>query len=382
MSGNNLMDKYPGISDLEEKAQKRIPNVAWEYLQSGTGAGDAAERNRAKLRDVTLLPQFVKGTFKPDISTTLFGRDYKTPFGVAPVGLSGLVWPKAECILARTANQYGFPYCLSTVATQTPETVGPLVGEMGWFQLYPPKNPDILRDLLKRAEANGFHTLIITADVPAPGRRERSRKAGLSMPPKINLKMAWEGITHPAWLIETLRNGLPSLKTVESYSDSKDMKGMAEFARFKFRGDLDWDYIRTVRELWKGPIILKGLLHPQDAQKAVEAGMDGVGVSNHGGRQFDGAPAAVEALPEIVKALDGKAKVIFDSGITSGLDIVRALALGADFVMAGKAFMYGCAALGKQGGDHVADILIEDLRNNMHQLGVTSIEEVKALEAK
>ena len=382
MSGNILMDKYPGIVDLEEKAQKRIPNVAWEYLQSGTGADDASKRNRTKLRDITLLPQFIKGTFNPDLRTTLFGRDYKTPFGVAPVGLSGLVWPKAECILARTANQYGFPYCLSTVATETPETVGPLVGEMGWFQLYPPKNPDILRDLLKRAEANEFHTLIITADVPAPGRRERSRKAGMSMPPKINLKMAWEGITHPAWLIETLSHGLPSLKTVETYSDSKDMKSMAEFARFKFRGDLDWDYIRRVRELWKGAIILKGLLHPQDAKKAVEAGMDGVGVSNHGGRQFDGAPAAVEALPAIVEAIGGQAKVIFDSGIMSGLDIIRALALGADFVMSGKAFMYGVAALGDRGANHVADILIEDLRNNMMQLGVTSIEEIKTLEAK
>ena len=376
-----LMNRYPAIADLEAKAQRRLPNVAWEYLQSGTGNDGAMQRNRRQLEKITLTPRFMQGKLQVDLSTHLFGTHYSAPFGIAPVGLSGLIWPKAEHILARTAKQYGIPYSLSTVATQTPETVGPLLGDMGWFQLYPPADTTIRRDLLERAQATGFTTLIITADVPAPGRREQSRKAGLSMPPKITPRLAWEGITHPQWLWETLRAGIPHLKTVEPYSTAKDSKAIAEFARFRFRGDLDWDYIQAVRELWSGPIILKGLLHPQDALQAIAIGIDGIGVSNHGGRQFDGAPAAIDALPDMAAAVNGKAAIIFDSGIRSGLDILRAITLGADFVLCGKAFMYGCAALGKRGGNHTADILIEDLINNMQQLGVSSVAGLRQLAA-
>lgn len=374
-----LMDKYPSISDLEKKAKSMIPNVSWLYLQSGTGRNIAADRNRSAFDKYSLTPSFVKGNLSIDLSTELFGKKYAFPFGVAPVGLTGLIWPKSELILAKAANQYKFPFCLSTVATQTPEAVGKHVGEMGWFQLYPPKDTSVRADILKRAKESGFHTLVITADVPAPGRREESRKAGMSLPVKFTPKMIWDGITHPKWTVNTLKEGLPSLRTVSAYSDAKDMKSTAEFARFKFRGDLDWNYIKEVIELWDGPVILKGILNTEDALKAVEIGVDGICVSNHGGRQFDGAPAAIEALPEIVKAVGDKTKIIFDSGITSGLDVIKALVLGADFVLLGKAFMYGCAALGSKGGDHVADILQEDITNNMKQLGVESIAELKAL---
>ncbi len=379
MAVNRLMDKYPSIADLEVKAKKRIPNVAWMYLQPGTGKGTAGRRNRERFEDLSLVPRFVKGNLNIDTGTSLFGSKYNVPFGVAPVGLTGLIWPKSELILAKSANKYKYPYCLSTVATQTPEVVGPEVGDMGWFQLYPPKDPVIRADILKRAKQSGFHTLIITADVPAPGRREESRKAGMSLPVRFTPKMIWEGITHPTWTIKTLAEGLPNLRTVGSYSESKDMKSAAEYARFKFRGDLDWDYIAEVKKLWDGPVILKGILHPDDAKKALEIGLDGICVSNHGGRQFDGAPAAIDVLKPIKDVVGDQMKIIFDSGITSGLDIIKAIALGADFVLLGKAFMYGCAALGNKGGDHVADILIEDLKNNMMQLGVESIEEVKRL---
>lgn len=380
MANKRLMDKYPSISDLEKKAEKRIPKVSWLYLQSGTGRNVAADRNRSSFDKYALLPSFVKGKLDVNLQTSLFGHDYQVPFGVAPVGLTGLIWPKSELFLAKSANKYGYPYCLSTVATQTPEAVGEKVGNMGWFQLYPPKDPAIRADILKRAKDSGFHTLIITADVPAPGRREESRKSGMSLPVKFTPKMIWDGITHPKWTVNTLAEGLPTLRTVSAYSESKDMKSAAEYARFKFRGDLDWNYIKEVKELWDGPVILKGILSPADAIKAAEEGLDGICVSNHGGRQFDGAPAALDALPEIAKVVGDKMKIIFDSGITSGLDIIKALALGADFVLLGKAFMYGCAALGEKGADHVADILIEDITNNMKQLGVTTIEDVKNLQ--
>jgi L-lactate dehydrogenase (cytochrome) len=375
----NWMNKYPGIEDLEKKAEKRMPFVAWEYLQSGTGYEDATRRNRQKFSEITLRPRFMRGNLQIDTSTQLFGHTYQAPFGVAPVGLTGLMWPKIELYLARMARAYGIPYSLSTVATQIPEDVGPLVGDMGWFQLYPPKDPELRASLLDRVSRAGFHTLIVTADVPMPSRRERTKRAGLSMPPKISPKLIWQGMKNPAWSLATLRNGLPRLKTVETYSEMKDMAAVGEFVRFKFRGDLSWEYIKEVRDLWKGPVILKGLLHPQDVEQAIGVGVDGIGVSNHGGRQFDGAPAAIEVLPEIVKTVNGRASVIFDSGIRSGLDIVRALALGADFVLMGRPFVYGVGALGQYGADHTTEIFLDDLKNNMAQLGVETIDQIKNL---
>lgn len=369
------MDAYPAISDLRSKAKKRLPNVAWQYLETGTGNDQAMNRNREALDQITFRPRFIRGKLEVKTETTLFGRTYSAPFGIAPMGLCGLVWPDSERIMAASANAKQIPYCLSTVATQTPETIGPAVGDMGWFQLYPPRDPEIRKAMLQRAKDAGFHTLIITADVPTAGRREASRKAGLTIPPRINLKMIWEGATHPAWAMQILKHGLPRLRFVESFSPHKDLKSAAKYARFEFRGDLDWAYIRAVRDLWPGPVILKGLLHPADAAKAVAEGIDGVVVSNHGGRQFDGGIAAIEALPEIVKEVDGKVPVLFDSGIRSGLDILRAMSLGADFVMVGRPYLYGVAALGKAGADHVYNILHEDLVNNMKQMGIREANE-------
>ena len=372
-----LMNDYPGIYDLEMKAKKRLPYVAWEYLQTGTGYEQAIERNRRRLENISLRPRFMRGKLNIDLSTELFGKKFAAPFGVAPVGLTGMMWPKAEQILARMAQKMKVPFCLSTVATQIPEEVGKYSGDMGWFQLYPPKEAELRDNLLKRAKDNGFHTLVLTADVPAPSRRERTKRAGLKTPPKITPQFIWQGITHPAWSIATVLNGLPRLRTVEAYSNSKDLAVVEEFVRFKFRGDLDWEYVKAVRDRWEGPMVLKGLLHPEDAKQAVSIGVDGIGVSNHGGRQFDGAPSPIDILPEMVEAVEGKVKVIYDSGIRSGLDMIRAFALGADFVLCGRAYMYGVAALGKYGGEHTTSILMDDLKNNMAQLGIERIEECR-----
>ncbi|RLD19928.1 MAG: alpha-hydroxy-acid oxidizing protein [Bacteroidetes bacterium] len=374
-----LMNKYPGIGDLAAKGKKRLPDVAWQYLETGTGSGNAVLRNREGLDRITLLPHFLKGELEADTTTQLFGKTYQAPFGVAPVGLSGLMWPKSEFYFARMAKNYGIPYCLSTVATQTPEDVGPLVGDMGWFQLYPPMDRGVLRKLLQRAKDSNFKTLVVTVDIPALSRREEARKAGLTIPPKTTPRIIWQAMTHPAWALATLKAGSPHLKTIAPYSDRKDSKSVAAFARLTFRVNMDWEYVKLVRDIWDGPMIIKGILHPGDVAQALTIGMDGIGVSNHGGRQFDGAPAAIDALPAIVEEVNGKAVIVFDSGINSGLDIIRALALGADFVLLGRAYMYGVAALGKYGADHVTEIIMDDLKNNMAQLGVRTIDEVKQL---
>jgi L-lactate dehydrogenase (cytochrome) len=368
------LNRYPAIGDLAKQAQKRIPNVAWEYLETGTGDEILIDRNRKAFDEVVLTPRFCKGTLQPTIKTTLFGHTYSAPFGMAPVGLTGLMWPKAEVYLAEAAKTCNIPFTLSTLATETPERIGPHAGDIGWFQLYPPREKALRRTLLDRAKEAGFNTLLITIDVPTPSRRERTKRAGLSTPPKLTPGFLWQGLTHPLWTWGTLRNGLPRLRTVESYSDFNTMMSVGEFVGNQMGGNLSWEYCKKVRDEWDGPVIVKGLLHPADAEEALKIGMDGVVVSNHGGRQFDGAPSSLEVLPEIAKTVDGKLPILFDSGPRTGLDVLKALSQGADFVLLGRAFMYGVAALGRLGPQHVYEILRGDLINNMMQLGVEDLK--------
>ncbi|MEO1009909.1 MAG: alpha-hydroxy acid oxidase [Bacteroidota bacterium] len=372
---------YPTLEDLGKKAKKRIPKVAWEYLDCGTGDEHLLQRNREAFQKVNFVPNFCKGPLLAETETTLFGNTYAAPIGMAPVGLTGLMWPKVELKLASTAQRMQLPYCLSTVATETPETVGALVGNMGWFQLYPPKDQRLCDSLLQRAKDSGLHTLVVTADVPMASRRERSKRAGLGIPPKITLEMVWQGITHPTWTLETLIHGMPRLRTVEHYTNNNNMRFMSGFVGNRLGGTLDWDYCQRLKEAWQGPVVLKGVLHPEDAAKAVAIGLDGIYVSNHGGRQFNGAISALEALPPIVEEVQGKVPVLFDGGIRTGLDVMRALYLGADFVMIGRPFIWGVAALGKYGADYAASILMDDLKNNMVQLGVKNLAELRKAKA-
>jgi L-lactate dehydrogenase (cytochrome) len=369
-----FQNKYPRISDVAQKAKKRMPHVAWEYLESGTGDESLLEQNKLSFQSLKFLPRFCKGEFLAEVNTTLFGKQYNAPIGIAPVGLSGLMWPRIEQYLAQTAKVKNIPYTLSTVATETPETIGSLVGENGWFQLYPPKDRKVRDSLLSRAKDSGFTTLIITADVPMASRRERSKKAGLAIPPKLTPKLIWDGLTHPVWSWQTLNHGLPRLRTVEHYLHTKDLKFTSGFVGNRLGGSLDWNYCQELKEAWNGPVVLKGILHPEDAKKAIGIGLDGIYVSNHGGRQFNGAVTAFEALPNIVKVVNRQVPILFDSGIRTGLDAMKALHLGADFVLVGRPFVYGVAGLGLYGGEHIANILIDDLKNNMVQLGVTNLD--------
>ena len=371
---NPLLEVYPAIADLERKARRRVPFLSWEYLQSGTGDEDAVDRNREAFKEIVMAPRIMKGALKPDLSLSLMGRDYGLPFGIAPVGLTGLMWPRIEFFLAATAKEYGIPYCLSTVATETPESIGPVVGEQGWFQLYPPISKEVRSDLLARARSSGFHTLVVTADVPIPSRRERTKRAGLRMPPKTTFKMVLDTLAHPRWAWGTIRNGTPRLRTVEKYTEEKSRNAVTAYVQKNLGGNLDWQYLKELREDWDGPLVLKGVMHVDDALEAVKVGVDGIVVSNHGGRQFDATPASLAILPEIVAAVKGQCAIMFDSGIRSGLDIIKALHLGADFVFLGRAFIYGVLALGATGSNHVCDILIDELKNNMMQLGIEKLK--------
>jgi L-lactate dehydrogenase (cytochrome) len=372
------MEQYPSISDLKKKAKKSIPFVAWEYLDSGTGEELALKRNRQDFQKITLAPRLVKGAFTPDTSTELFGKKYAAPFGVAPVGLSGLMWPKAEQYLAEMSVHYNIPYSLSTVATMTPEVIGRITQKSGFFQLYPPRGSQMRNDLLTRAWDSGFRTLLVTADVPMQARRERSNKAGLRMPPRINLRFIGQALKNPTWTLCTLKNGLPRLRTMEKYANAKDLAKLSEFMGSAIEGSFSWDYLKEIRDFWKGNLLLKGILHPEDATKALTIGLDGICISNHGARQFDGTPSSIQALKDIMQVLKHKTTIILDSGVRTGLDIAKSLILGADFVLLGRAYFYGLAALGKGGAYLVTEILKDDLKVNMAQLGAKNLSELKS----
>lgn len=372
---SDLHAKYPAISDLKHKARHRLPKFVWEYLDSATGEEATKKRNRTHLDRIGLMPSVLHGEFEPDLSTTFLGRNLPLPFGIAPLGMSGLMWADAEGDLARRAAQAGIPYSLSTVATQSPEDLAPHLGTDAWFQMYPPRDEAIRTDMLLRAKSAGFSTLILTVDVPVASRRERQTRSGLTLPPRLTPRLLAQVAMRPAWALAMARRGMPRMRTLEKYAaETNSALSSTAHVGYLLRTSPDWEYVRWLRDAWDGPFILKGVLRTQDAKQAEALGLDALWVSNHAGRQFDAAPASIDVLPDLRAAT--ALPMIFDSGIEGGLDILRALASGADFVMLGRAFHYALAALGPKGIDHLIDILRKDLIANMGQLGAKTLQDL------
>lgn len=371
--------RFPALSDLAARAQRRLPPFVWDYVDSATGTESVKHLNRTALDAVRLTPSVLHGNVAPDLGTRFLGQDLSAPYGIAPIGMSGLIWPGAEGALARLGADKRIPYTLSTVATQLPETIGPLAGDMGWFQLYAPRDEGIRADLVRRARASGFRVMVLTVDVPAPSRRERQRRADLAIPPKKTPRMIWQAATHPAWALGTLRHGVPRLRLMDGYLKIDAGAPSTAHAGYLLRTNPDWDYVRALRALWDGPLILKGILKPQDAVRAMAAGADAVWVSNHAGRQFDGCPATIDVLPAIRAAVP-QAPLIADGGVAGALDILRMIARGADLVMLGRGWHYALAALGADGAAHLDHILREDLVANLHQLGIARPADLRGRE--
>lgn len=365
----DLHARYPALSDLRRRARARLPHFVWEYLDSGTGQDHTKARNRAELDAIHFTPSVLHGDIAPDLTTPLLEQEFSLPVGVAPVGMSGLIWPDAERLLARMAANQNIPYVLSNVASRTPEQMQGYAAEGSWFQLYPPKDPEIRSDMLRRVREAGFGTLVMTLDVPTGSRRERQARSGLTQPPRLTPRLLAQIAARPAWAMGMARQGMPRMLFIDDYAPGT--KGLPSNAHIGYllRTSPDWDYLAWLRDAWDGPMIAKGVLCPADAVKLERAGVDAIWVSNHAGRQFDAAPATIEVLPSIREATH--LPLIFDSGIESGLDILRAVALGADLVMLGRGWHYALAALGPDGPAHLAGILREDLKANMGQLGLT-----------
>ena len=367
---------HPSIEDLRRKAQKRIPRFAFEYLDSATGRELGAKVNRDALDAIGFLPSVLCGRTKANLQAKLLGKPYDLPFGIAPVGMSGLMWAGAERMLAQAAVAHNIPFSLSSVAVASPEDVALHIGQNGWFQHYPVKSADLRRKMLPRIKAAGFHTLIITVDVPEESRRERQRRANLTVPPKADLRTLTGMAVRPAWCLAQLREGImPRMRFFDDYVPQRGRESFTH-AGALIRGIPDWQYLEELRAEWDGHLIVKGVLRPEDAKRMVEIGADCIWVSNHGGRQFEAGPAVIDQLPKIRAAVGKDVPLIYDSGVAWGLDVMRALAKGADFVMVGRAFQYAVAAFGRKGIDHLVHILKADITANMSQLGLENLDQL------
>ena len=377
---DDLDFRFPALSDLRHRSAQRLPRFAFEYLHSATGSEAGARRNRAALDRVGFRPAILSGDVQPDLTRTFLGRAWTLPLGVAPVGMSGLIWPRAEDILSRRARAAGLPFCLSTVSSSTPEAIAPnLDADNGWFQLYAPGDPEVLKDMLERVHKAGFSALVLTLDVPGESRRERQRRAHLSIPPQFTPEIIGSVLSHPGWALRMLGAGVPRMPFPEAYI----APGQSSADRFAhagrvIRGYPDWAYLERLRALWPGTLMVKGVQDPADVPRLLGTGVDVLWVSNHAGRQFEAGPATIDSLPAIRAAAGEEVPIICDSGIDSGLDILRALARGADFVMLGRAFHYALGALGEPGVDHLLHILRADMIANMQQIGARSLGDLPA----
>ena len=370
--------KYPSVFYLREKAKKRIPKFAFEYLDGGCNNEESLYKNTDDIRNIQLKPKYIVEKKETSIKTKLFGIEYDAPFGVAPIGLQGLIWPKSPEILAKAAFDNNIPFISSTVSTSNIEKISKITEGKAWFQLYHPAEDSITRNILQRAEDSGIKNLVILADVPTFGYRNREIINGLSLPPKLTLSNFKSMLSKPSWLINTILKGKPSFETLKPYmSKNLSLKQLGKFMDATFSGALNGEKISRLRDLWKGNLIIKGIESLEDITISEKLGLDGVIVSNHGGRQIDIGESTVNSLKRIKNSYNGKMKIMMDSGIREGTDIARVLACGAEFTFLGRTFMYSVSALGKRGGDHCILMLKRQLNQIMEQLSCENISDLK-----
>ncbi|WCT74356.1 alpha-hydroxy acid oxidase [Sphingomonas naphthae] len=353
---------------LRAAARRRLPRFVFDFIDGGAGDEGGIRRNRAALDAATLLPRALTGIDAPDLGVTLFGETYAAPFAVAPMGLANLVGPGTDAALARAAAAAGIPYALSTAATTSMETLAPVAGRSLWLQLYIGRDPAITEHLIGRAEALGITTLIVTVDTPVPGRRPRDVANGFSFPPRPRPRLLLDMALRPRWALTMARGGVPGFRNLAPSAPAGG-GSLIEMMRAQSSATTDWDTIAALRRRWKGALVVKGLLDPDDVVRAAGLGVDGVVVSNHGGRQLASLPAAITMLPAIRAAVGPEFPLLADGGVTSGEDVARLLAAGATMALVGKAMLYA-AALGPGGPVKLVAGMRDDLLGATIQLGI------------
>ena len=363
--------RFPSIASMERATKRRIPKFAFDYLQGGIGAEACVTGNRRALDNVRLAPRYLPTEpIRPVLETNLFDREFPMPFAASPIGLSGLMWPRAAEHIARAATRHGLPLGLSSFATSSIEEIGTIAGDLLWFQLYCTQKSEIENDLIDRAESAGCEVLVVTVDIPTVTRREKDIANGLSVPPKFDLMTLSQVALRPTWAFATLRAGIPRFKTLLPYiPGGSTLDASAIFLRDMVEGHVTVQKLERIRDRWRGRLIVKGILTTEEALLCQDLGADAIVISNHGGRQLDAAPPIPHVLPEIRAAVGPDFPLIADGGVRSGLDIARLIACGANFVLAGRAFVYAVAAAGETGVDHAIFLLREELKQTLSQIG-------------
>ena len=364
-----LNSRFPSVEHLREKARRRMPGFTFDYLEGGCFSEVNLRRNTDEIRQVQLRPFYLRDYPGSDLTTELFGKTYAAPFGVAPIGLQGLMWPRATEILSKAAAEANVPFILSTVATASIETVAEITQGQCWFQLYHPAEDDLRDKLLQRAADAGISTLVILADTPTFAYRPKEIRNGLSIPPRMTLRNILQMTLRPTWSFGQLAAGIPEFKTMKPYlPKGLSMGHLGVFMNKTFSGRLNSAKIQALRDKWKGKLVIKGVVTAEDAEKALNLGVDGMIVSNHGGRQLDCGESTIKPLAELAKEFGSRTTLMIDSGIRSGADIACVLASGAKFAFLGRTFMYGVGALGATGGAHTITMLKRQLQQVMEQV--------------
>jgi L-lactate dehydrogenase (cytochrome) len=366
-------------TDYRAAAQRKLPPFLFHYIDGGAYAEHTLRRNVDDLAGIALRQRVLRNMSELSLETTLFGESLAMPVALAPVGLLGMFARRGEVQAARAADAKGIPFTLSTVSVCPIEEVAPTINRPMWFQLYVLKDRGFMKNALERARAAGVTTLVFTVDMPVPGARYRDAHSGMSGPNAAARRML-QAVTHPSWAWDVGLHGRPhDLGNISTYRGSPT--GLADYIGWlgnNFDPSISWKDLEWIREFWQGPMIIKGILDPQDARDAVSFGADGIVVSNHGGRQLDGVLSSARALPAIADAVKGELAILADSGIRNGLDIVRMIAMGADSVLLGRAFIYALAAAGGAGVTNLLNLIEKEMRVAMVLTGARSISEISA----
>ena len=367
------------VDDLRRVARRRLPAGVFDYIDGGAEDELALTRNAEAYREIRFNPRVLCDVSKIDTGTTLLGKPIALPLVLAPTGFTRIADPQGELAVSRAAARVGIPYSLSTMGTRSIEEVAQACSGPKWFQVYTWRDRGLVRALLERAQAAGYEAIILTVDTPVLGRRERDVRRGYTLPPKIGLETIVDGMLHPGWTLDFLRNEpitFASVATDNPAGDGTSAVTLSEYINSQFDPALSWGEIEWLRSVWDGPIVIKGVQTVADAELAVEHGVDAVALSNHGGRQLDGAPAIVELVEPVAQAVGGRIEIIADGGVRRGSDIVKALALGADAVMAGRLYLYALGAGGEAGVDHVLRFMAEGMERTMALLGCQQVADI------
>lgn len=367
------------LEDVRQMARRKLPRIAFDFIDGGVDDELCLRRNREAFQQHRLLPRYLVDVSKRDQSTVLLGRRYSSPFGISPTGLAGLFCPDADRMLAEAAGQANIPFLLSSASNGALEDIAPVAPEHVWFQMYCTSDEKINADLVRRARASGVRVLVVSVDVPVNSNRERNRRNGFSRPFRMTPGVVLEALAHPAWVVRYLRTGgIPMMRNWKPYApEGASASQVADlYGTLTPAPKVHWAHLQRIREAWPGPLVVKGLMHPEDARQAVRMGVDALVVSNHGGRQLDVAPSPLEVLPAIRKAVGEDVELILDSGVRRGSDIVIARCLGAKFSIFGRPTLFGAAAGGAQGIERVIRLVRNEVDMVLAQIGCANFDDL------